>query len=65
MINLIIGLIATVLYFIAMVIIIGGVLILPFIIKGGWIFFVIIIACILCAGFINLLEGENESENRN
>lgn len=64
-VGLIISLISSFLYGIAVVTIIGGFLILPFLIKGGWIFFVIIIAWILCIGILNLLEGENENENRN
>lgn len=65
MVSLIIGLMSSILYLIAMIVIIGGVLILPFIIKGGWIFFVILIAWILCVGIMSLLEGENENEDRN
>ena len=65
MVSLIIGLMSSILYLIAMIVIIGGFLILPFIIKGGWIFFVILIAWILCVGIMSLLEGENENEDRN
>lgn len=65
MVSLIIGLMSSILYLIAMIVIIGGMLILPFIIKGGWIFFVILIAWILCVGIMSLLEGENENEDRN
>ena len=65
MVSLIIGLMSSILYLIAMIVIIGGVLILPFIIKGGWKFFVILIAWILCVGIMSLLEGENENEDRN
>ena len=65
MVSLIIGLMSSILYLIAMIVIIGGFLILPFLIKGGWIFFVILIAWILCVGIMSLLEGENEDEDRN
>ena len=65
MVSLIIGLMSSILYLIAMIVIIGGFLILPFLIKGGWIFFVILIAWILCVGIMSLLEGENENEDRN
>lgn len=65
MIGLIISLICSLLYGIAVIVIVGGFLILPFLIKGGWIFFVILIAWILCVGIMNLLEGENENEDRN
>lgn len=65
MVSLIISLICSLLYGIAVIVIVGGFLILPFLIKGGWIFFVILIAWILCVGIMNLLEGENENENRN
>lgn len=65
MISLIISLICSLLYGIAVIVIVGGFLILPFLIKGGWIFFVVLIAWILCIGIMNLLEGENENEDRN
>lgn len=65
MVSLIIGLMSSILYLIAIIVIIGGFLILPFLIKGGWIFFVILIAWILCVGIMSLLEGENENEDRN
>lgn len=59
MVSLIIGLMSSILYLIAMIVIIGGVLILPFIIKGGWIAFVIIVLFIIMIG-----KGDN-NENRN
>lgn len=65
MVGLIISLICSLLYGIAVIVIVGGFLILPFLIKGGWIFFVVLIAWILCIGIMNLLEGENENEDRN
>lgn len=65
MIGLIISLICSLLYGIAVIVIVGGFLILPFLIKGGWIFFVILIVWILCVGIMSLLEGENENEDRN
>ncbi len=65
MVGLIISLICSLLYGIAVIMIVGGFLILPFLIKGGWIFFVILIAWILCIGIMSLLEGENENEDRN
>ena len=59
MVSLIIGLMSSILYLIAMIVIIGGVLILPFIIKGGWITFVMIVLFIIMIG-----KGDN-NENRN
>lgn len=64
MISLIIGLISAMLYGIAVVVIVGGFLLLPLLIKGGWILYLIFIIWLICFIIIHY-KGENDNDNKN
>lgn len=64
MIGLIIGLISAMLYGIAVIVIVGGFLLLPLLIKGGWILYLILIIWLVCFAII-YCKGENDNDNKN
>ena len=62
MISLIIALISGFMYVIGSLALILAVLVLPFLIKGGWILGILIIGVIICE-IITGKDGDNENRN--
>lgn len=60
MISFIIMFISSFLYIIGSIVIIGGFLILPFLINGGWILYLMILIFII---LIHFSKGDNSNEN--
>lgn len=65
MISLIIALISGFMYVIGSLALILGFFIFPFLIKGGWIFSVMIFCIIAIEIILSKLEEDDDNENRN
>lgn len=64
MISIIIALMSSFMYIIGSIVLILGFFILPFLIKGGWIFSVMIFCIIAVEIILSKLEEDNDNENR-
>lgn len=65
MISIIIALMSSFMYIIGSIALILGFFILPFLIKGGWIFSVMIFCIIAVEIILSKLEEDENNENRN
>lgn len=64
MISIIIALMSSFMYIIGSIVLILGFFILPFLIKGGWIFSVMIFCIIAVEIILSKLEEDDDNENR-